>query len=209
MQQRRHEIGLALELAAAAAVDRADDEVARGWLLNNLGALYSERGDFTRARRYLEEALAVKTRTLGPDHVDVGISWTNLGTALADHEHYVEARNAFEEARTVFGSTVGTAHPYYYHAVGGLCQMEEAQGHYAEAVELCARVLEHFEASPASKVNMGRSHFLMARALRGAKREKEARVQARHALELVRVEDPGLAGEITEWMESSRPAPHR
>jgi eukaryotic-like serine/threonine-protein kinase len=199
--QGRHETGFALELAAQAAVDRADDDQARGWLLNNLGALYSEHQDFTQARRHLEEALAVKKRTLGPKHVDVGISWTDLGTTLANQELYVDARSAFEQARAVFASTVGTAHPYYYHAVSGLCRVEEAQGHHAEAVKLCGRVLEHFEASPSSTANMGRSHFLMARALRGAKREQEAKVQAGLALELVRDEDSGLAEEITTWLE--------
>jgi hypothetical protein len=83
--------------------------------------------------------------------------------------------------------------------------VEEAQGHYAQAVELCARVIDQFEASPSSKANMGRSRFLMARALRGAKREEEAQIQAQLALELVQDEDSGLAQQITMWLE---PAPH-
>jgi tetratricopeptide (TPR) repeat protein/predicted Ser/Thr protein kinase len=198
--QRRLDEGPSLELAAQAAVDRADDDEVRGWLLNNLGALYSERGEFPRAREHLQEAIAVKMRTLGPGHVDVGISWANLGTALADHRLYNDARDAFERARTVFERTVGTAHPLTYYAVGGLCRAEEAGGRHARAVELCARVLEHFEVSPSSQVIMGRTHYLMARALHGSGRSHEAREQARVALELVREEDPGLAAELAEWL---------
>jgi tetratricopeptide (TPR) repeat protein/predicted Ser/Thr protein kinase len=198
--QRRLDEGLSLELAAQAAVDRADDDEVRGWLLNNLGALYSEHGEFPRAREHLQEAITVKTSTLGPGHVDVGISWANLGTALADHRLHNDARDAFERARTVFERTVGTAHPLTYYAVGGLCRAEEAGGRYAQAVELCARVLEHFEVSPSSQVTMGRTRYLMARALHGSGRSHEAREQARLALELVREEDPGLAEELAEWL---------
>ena len=181
-------------------MDRVDDDEVRGWLLNNLGALYSEHGDFSRAREHLEASLAVKTRTLGPGHVDVGISWANLGTALADHQLHNEARDAFERARTVFERTVGTAHPLTYYAVGGLCRVEEAGGRHAQAVELCARVLEHFEVSPSSQVTMGRTRFLMARALHGSGRSHAAREQAGLAFELVRHEDPELGDEIAKWL---------
>jgi serine/threonine-protein kinase len=200
VQQRRLDTGLALELAARAAVDRADDDEARGWLLNNLGALYGEHGDATQARALLEEALAVKARTLGPEHVDVGISWANLGNALADARLEAEALDAFERARVVFEGTVGIAHPLTAHAEGGLCRVELSRGRYAEAVALCARVLARFEASPSSHVIMGRSHFLMARALLGTGRRQEAREQAHLALALVRGDDPALAGEIERWL---------
>jgi tetratricopeptide (TPR) repeat protein len=202
LEQRELDKGLALELAARAAVDRADDDEVRGWLLNNLGALHSQRGDATLALRYLREALELKSRTLGAGHVDVGISWTNLGTALANERRHGEAREAFEHALLVFERTVGTAHPLTHYATGNLCRVEEAEGRYARAMELCERMLAHFEVSPSSNVIMGTGRFLMARALHGAGREEVAQAQARLGLERVRDEAPGLAREIAAWMET-------
>jgi eukaryotic-like serine/threonine-protein kinase len=205
VQQPRPRPDPSLLLAAQAAVDRADDDQARGWLLNNLGALYGAQGDFSRARWHLQEALAVKARALGSGHVDVGISWANLGTALADKGQHADARDAFERARVVFESTVGAAHPLTVYAVEGLCQVEEARGHYARAVELCSHVLAHFEASPAPPATMARSHFLMARALQGAGRSAEARTRAERARELSRAHDRELAREIDAWLVKLRP----
>jgi tetratricopeptide (TPR) repeat protein len=217
LEQRDLDAGLALELAAHAAVERADDDEVRGWLLNNLGAIYSERGDTDQALRYLQQALDLKVQALGPEHVDVGISWANLGSALTNERRHAEARDAFEHAQQVFEHTVGAAHPLTHYATGNLCRVEVSEGRYARALELCTRMLEHFEASPSSNVIMGNGRFLMARALRGLGRDAEAGTQAALALELVWAESPGLAREIAAWIEappglrpaSEPPAPAR
>jgi tetratricopeptide (TPR) repeat protein len=212
LEQRDLDTGLALELAAHAAVERADDDEVRGWLLNNLGALYSERGDAEQALRHLQQALDLKLRALGPGHVDVGISWANLGMALANERRHGEARDAFEHAQGVFERTVGADHPLTHYATNNLCRVEVSEGRYARAVELCTRVLEHFEASPSSSVIMGNGRFLMAQALWGMGREEQARAQVSLALELVWAEAPGLAREIAAWMAAPpglRPASER
>jgi tetratricopeptide (TPR) repeat protein len=212
LEQRDLDAGIALELAAHAAVERADDDEVRGWLLNNLGAIYSERGDTDQALRYLQQALDIKVRALGPEHVDVGISWANLGSALANERRHAEARDAFEHAQQVFEHTVGAAHPLTHYATGNLCRVEVSEGHYARAMELCTRMLEHFEASPSSNVIMGNGRFLMAQALWGMGRDAEARAQAALAQALVWAEAPGLAREIEAWIEAPpglRPAGER
>ena len=42
--------------------------------LNNLGALHARRGDLDRAADLLDRAVALKRRTLGPDHPDVAVT---------------------------------------------------------------------------------------------------------------------------------------
>jgi len=204
VQQRRLELGKSLELAARAAVERADDDQVRGWLLNNLGALHGAAGDVERSLALLEQALDVKQRVLGEDHVDVGISWFNLGTARLEQGYTVEARRALERARSIFEATVGSAHPLTIHAIGGLCQVEHELGNYEAAIELCGRVVADYEASPSSHVTMGRNELVMAKALRGAGRGEEARAHAERARELVRDDDPELAQKIAEWLANSR-----
>jgi eukaryotic-like serine/threonine-protein kinase len=198
--QRQLELGRALEFAARAAVERADQDEVRGWLLNNLGALYGASAELERSCELLEQAIAFKERTLGRGHVDVGISWYNLGSAQIEQRRFAAARGALERARSIFEATVGRAHPLTFHAIGGLCRVEHESANYANAIDLCGRVLDHYLVSPTSAVIMGRNRFLMARALLAAGRVEEARAQARQALELAHEEDQGLAKEIEAWL---------
>lgn len=198
--QQRLELGRSLEFAARAAVERADDDEVRGWLLNNLGALYGASAELERSCELLEQAIAFKERTLGRGHVDVGISWYNLGSALIEQQRFARARGALERARSIFEATVGRAHPLTFHAIGGLCRVEHESGNHALAIALCGRVLDHYRVSPTSAVIMGRNRFLMARGLRAVGRVDQARDHASQALELARAEDRGLATEIEAWL---------
>ena len=170
-----------LELAARAAVERAHDEVARGWLLNNLGVLHGMRGDLLLAREQLRGALEAKQQLLGSEHVDVGISWFNLGLALADSESNDEALEAFQHARSIFEATVGERHPMAYFTSFGLCRVEHARGQAQAAVELCRQVLSHFEILPPPPGWQSRVGFELAQALWDAGSEHEALDVARRA----------------------------
>ncbi|MCA9709564.1 MAG: tetratricopeptide repeat protein, partial [Myxococcales bacterium] len=135
-----------LRFAATAAVDRSGDEVARGWLLNNLGILYGQRREYEQARAYLERALAVKQSMLGPEHLDVGIAWFNLGNALNGDDRLDEARDAFERARSIFVQTVGSSHPHVAFVETGLGHVRRTEGrlaqaavHYRQALEISER----------------------------------------------------------------------
>ena len=46
MVQDESDRAVSLRFAATAAVDRSGDEVARGWLLNNLGTLHGQRREY-------------------------------------------------------------------------------------------------------------------------------------------------------------------
>ncbi|MCH9688698.1 MAG: serine/threonine-protein kinase [Deltaproteobacteria bacterium] len=132
-----------LTFAATAAVERSNDELARAWLLNNMGALHGQQGNDQRAAELLEQALAVKQELLGPDHIDVGVSWFNLGHALNRSGRADEARRAFENARSIMVATVGASHPHVASVETGLGhlrrgeqQLDEAAKHHQRALEI-------------------------------------------------------------------------
>ncbi|MCX4245862.1 protein kinase domain-containing protein [Paraliomyxa miuraensis] len=201
--QRRLGEGKAIELAARAAVEQANDDTARGWLLNNLGVLYKEAGDLERSHELTLQALEFKQETLGEDHVDVGISWFNLGTSLIERKRYAEADEALEQARAIFEATVGPSHGMSQFAILGKCKIEHERGEYEAAIGHCGRVLERFADSPASHVVMGTAYLLMAKALRGVGRLEESRAHAQRGLELVRTDDPAQAEEIERWLQDN------
>jgi tetratricopeptide (TPR) repeat protein/predicted Ser/Thr protein kinase len=196
--QHRLDEAFTLELAARAAVERSGDEVVRGWLLNNLGVLHGMHMDLERASEHLRRALEVKQRILGPDHVDVGISWFNLGLILADRGSNEEALEAFEHARSIFEATVGERHPLAHYSIFGLCRVEHALGRAQASVELCREVLKRFEASPPPAGWQSRVGFHLAWALWDAGAEQEALDAARRALAMA--VDPIMVQEIEAWI---------
>ncbi|MCX4242123.1 serine/threonine-protein kinase [Paraliomyxa miuraensis] len=196
--QGRGQTAIDQELAARAAVARADDDVVRSWMLNSLGALYSERGDSQRSRELLREALEVKQEALGAGHVDVGISWYNLGYALVAHGALDEARDAFEQARAIFEATVGDAHPLYQHSKGGLCRVEQAQGNAAAAMVLCSEVLAYIEATAQAPSWRCNTAFTLAQAQWSASQHEQARRTAEQARRYS--ENPMMTERIDRWL---------
>ncbi|MEM9456262.1 MAG: serine/threonine-protein kinase [Myxococcota bacterium] len=204
-RQHRIEEGLAFELPARAAVDRANDDVVRSWLLNSLGFLHSEQREYDRARELLSEALQVKQAALGEDHVDVGTAWHNLGNTLTSGGRLAEASHAFARAKEVFESTVGPDHPLSHFALSGQCRVEQRQGHAEVAVSLCTEVLERFEALPPSPMWVSRVNFTLANAQWALGREDAARGSARRALEAIEHENPKMAARLNTWLAEHEP----
>jgi tetratricopeptide (TPR) repeat protein len=58
--------------------------------LNNIGALLHATGDYTGARPYYEQALAIYKRVLGSDHTRTKIVLDNLKKFERDSSHYLK-----------------------------------------------------------------------------------------------------------------------
>ncbi len=199
--------GLLLSLAAEAAVERAADERARAWWLNSRGTLFAESKQWDRAFEDLHASLEIKRTLLGDEHFDVGIAWFNLGTTFVLSHRVDEAKAALERAKQVFAATVGRDHDYHQLVVASECSAELERERFAEALQLCRQVLDHFERSPSSPRTMGLVHFRTAKALVGLGRIEEATPLARRAHDLLVDEDPRRAQAILAWMDEAAGAP--
>ncbi|MCX4247112.1 serine/threonine-protein kinase [Paraliomyxa miuraensis] len=198
--QNRFDGATTLELAARAAVAQSGDDEVRGWLLNNLGVLYNEKGEPDVGLAYLRRALTAKVEALGPNHVDVAISWYNLGSVQVDVDA-AAALDAFEHARTIFRTTVGDGHPMTLYATTGLCRVEHIRGRAEVAVELCSEVLSRFETAPTSAWWMSHVSFTLARAQWDAGMHEAARRSAERARDYLLEDNPTAAEGIASWLE--------
>ncbi len=185
MAQDELDRGVSLRFAAFAAVERAEDPVARAWLLNNLGTLYGERKEHDAAREHFEQALAVKQQVVGPEHLDTGTAWINLGLALKEERRLEEAAAAFEQARSIVLSTVGESHLLMAAIETGLGHVRQLQRDLPGAIEHQRRALEIREHA------LGPGHVLVAKSLEHLgktelwQRELDAAVEhLRRALEI-------------------------
>lgn len=79
--------------------------------LSDLANLAHTLGEYEKAVKYYEQALAINLKTNGEDHPDVAISRNNLGAALDSLGEYEKAINHYEKALASDLKTYGEDHP--------------------------------------------------------------------------------------------------
>jgi len=73
--------------------------------------LLRDMGDLAAARPYLERALAIREKALGPDHPDTAQSLNNLGTLAYVEGDLLSARDYLARALAIFENALGPNHP--------------------------------------------------------------------------------------------------
>ncbi len=79
--------------------------------LNNLGLLYEVQKKYAEAEPLLQRALAIREKSLGPEHLDVAKSLSNLGAIYRAQGRYPEAEPLLRRALTIGEKVLGPEHP--------------------------------------------------------------------------------------------------
>jgi CHAT domain-containing protein/tetratricopeptide (TPR) repeat protein len=120
-----------------------------------------------RAGRYAEavplaqEALAIREKALGPDHLDVALSLNNLAGLYDNQGRYAEAEPLYKRSLAIREKALGPDHLDVATALGGLAELYRNQGRYDEAEPLYKRALAIREKA------LGPDHPSVAAALGG------------------------------------------
>jgi len=117
-------------------------DVAAGWLANNRGMLHVRRGALDEALRYSLEAIKVKERAYGPDHVDVAISENNVAEVLLSLGRVDEAIQRNDHAVTITVAALGSDHPRVASLLETRADLKNAKGQYGEARTAAESALE-------------------------------------------------------------------
>ncbi len=134
-----------------------EHDLRRSSLLNNLGALYYERNDYTAAEAAYQRALVISAPALGPEHPDNALTLSNLGAAQKDLGEFAAAEASFLRAIAVLAATLGHEHPDLMPPLVNLGRLYALQKndaaalrYYQKALELGERALgpEHSELPP-------------------------------------------------------------
>lgn len=133
-------------LAALAVLEPVPEHRIYSNVLKNLGELESHVGDYERARRYHEAALAVRVRQLGPDHRSVGTSLALIGTALRATGDFRQALAFHRRALAVFEKSAGVDHPDYAAGLSEIGEDLRRLGNAVEALSYLERALKIFQA---------------------------------------------------------------
>jgi tetratricopeptide (TPR) repeat protein len=121
--------------------DDGPDPVSTSWLLDRVGTYLQTRGDYGRARRFLQRALQIQETALGPDHPDTASTLTNLAHVLYAQGELAAARPLMERVVAIRERVLGPDHPDTALALNNLGLLLKDQGDLLAARPLLERAL--------------------------------------------------------------------
>ncbi|MBL9104752.1 MAG: tetratricopeptide repeat protein [Myxococcales bacterium] len=212
----RTETGFMWAGKAEAMLERhGRDDLPSARVLYNLGNLYERTGRYADAVAALERATELRSRALGPEHLEVAAAQVALANALMGQGQLAACEAALTRALAIQEAALGPEHPVVATARNNLGNALESAGRYAEAEAQLARVVairervlgpDHPEVA-ASRTNLGVVLLMQGRFT-------EAEDQLRRAVAVREraqgPEHPDLAAPIADlgnlYFASERPA---
>jgi serine/threonine-protein kinase len=134
--QRRFADGQRWARTAETVLDRmGGHELLQAWLLNDLGSVLEAQGMLEAAVESHRKSLAIKTRVLGRDHPDVGVSEGNLAVSLQGLGRNPEALEHVNRAIVLLEQGLGSGHPALAVQLNNRGEILNAIGRPSEALQ--------------------------------------------------------------------------
>lgn len=170
-------------------------------MLDALGEIYANLGEYDEARRLLERALQLRRATLGEQHVDVAQSLNHLGTLARRLADYTAAESLYLSALAIERRALGDSDLAVARTLSNLgflmpyvARLAEGEAYYRSALAITRRAKPAGDPDVAYAV--GRLSETLARRGKRAEAENLLRevVAARRRMALQ--QDPTLAGTL-------------
>ena len=118
--------------------------------LDNLGNVYYDLNEFSKAKKLYEDALVIKEGALNEYNCDIAISLNNLGNANRCLKILPAAEGCYQKALTIYKASSNEKHPNYGATLGNLGLVLKDQGkkkealrYLEEATSILKKNLEH------------------------------------------------------------------
>ena len=122
--------------------------------INVLAFLYESRGNYAKAEPLFKQALSIREKALGPDHLDVADSLDVLAGLYQSQKRYAEAEPLLKRALSIREEAFGRNDPRISDSLYALAGLYEAQGRTAEAGPLQSRAEAIRKKSPQMRYKM-------------------------------------------------------
>ena len=169
--------------------------------LGGLADLYDTRGEHDKALHLRQQALELRERTLGKEHITTALMRVAIGTSYLELGQPARALALFEQEQGFFEKSLGKDSPSGVLPLAGKGEALQKLGRATEAIPLLEHVLAVIERNPLRPAYTASVRFALARALWDARRQPErawklaqsardtyARAPLRHASELAELE---------------------
>ncbi|HKS39681.1 MAG TPA: tetratricopeptide repeat protein, partial [Blastocatellia bacterium] len=127
-----------------------EDHVNIAVILNDLGVLYTEKGDYQQAGRFLLRSQVIYEKIYGPWNVGQVISLFNLGRLAREKKDYAKAEECYAKAVAIVEKAFGPENPRLAMVLNNIANIYRAKGEYAKSLDAHLRVLRVAEATRGS-----------------------------------------------------------
>ena len=131
---------LAASLTALAAEQTAED-AQTGRILNDAALVLEAAGDYHRALKFFEKAVAITEKVHGKEHTDTAASYNNIALVYDDIGDYPKALEFHEKALAIREKLLGTEHPSTATSFNNIANVYYAMGDYPKALEFHEKAL--------------------------------------------------------------------
>jgi tetratricopeptide (TPR) repeat protein len=128
-----------LRSAADAALPRGNELAAS--LCSAVAEDSTRNGAFASARRYAEQALAIREQVLGLEHPDTASSLNDLAEVLREQGEYAAARPLYERGLAIREQVLGPEHADTANSLNNLAMLLYQQRDYTNAKSMLERAL--------------------------------------------------------------------
>ena len=108
---------------------------------NNIGCIYSDKGNYGKALSYLEKSLAIKLQHYGESHPTVATSYNNLGSIYSDKGNNAQALLYYERSLAIIKEVYGESHPAVALSYNNFGNVYSEQGNNIQALSYYERSL--------------------------------------------------------------------
>ena len=158
-EQRLVDAARTLEQAVEVAQQVSPDGFGVTRLMQNLAAVYNTNHQPERALALHERALAMRTRLLGTDHVDLAVILLNLGDSHRQMGNFADALPPMQRALALREKHLPAGHPDIAWATSFIGRVYREAGDYATALPYFERTLTIREQA------LGPTHRFVSRSL--------------------------------------------
>ncbi|MEP6833265.1 MAG: serine/threonine-protein kinase [Gemmatimonas sp.] len=161
----------------------ANDSLTLGGLLDGLGSLELDKGDFTKAEATLRTAVIVRERFPGKQSLESANTLNNLAVALGQQNRWSEAIPLHERALEIVRASVGPNHPDVATGINTLANAYTIIGRFPVADSLFQQALAlRVRALGAHHPDVAWTHYSYADMLRLSGNYERAIVHAKAVL---------------------------
>ena len=104
-------------------------------LYNNIGSIYSDKGDYATALDYCQKSLAILEKVLGAEHPDVATSYNNIGLIYSDFGDYDTALEYYHKSLAIWEKVLGPEHPDVASSYNNIGLIYSDKGEYEKALD--------------------------------------------------------------------------
>jgi CHAT domain-containing protein len=135
--------------------------------LNNLADARAHIGRKADAEQLFRRSLAIREKSLGPNHLDVAVSLDNIVDLICDDDRYAEAEPLARRSLAIRQAALGQAHPLVADSLNNLAVIldnekrpQEAEPLLKQALDIRLRALGEAHPDVANSYNNLGGHYL-------------------------------------------------